>query len=85
MNHPMQGTAADIMKLAMIAVDRALREADMRTRIGAAGARRARLRGAADEVDELSALVKREMQRVAELCVPLVVDVSWGENWARAK
>ena len=39
----------------------------------------------ADEIDALAELVRREMQGVAELAVPLVVDVSWGENWAVAK
>ena len=76
MNHPMQGTAADIMKLAMIDVDGALREAGLRTRLVLQVHDELVFEAPADEVDDLSALAKREMQGVAELCVPLVVDVS---------
>ena len=85
MNHPMQGTAADIMKLAMIAVDRAIVEAGLSTRLVLQVHDELVFEAPADEIDALAELVRREMQGVAELSVPLVVDVSWGENWAVAK
>ncbi len=85
MNHPMQGTAADIMKLAMIAVDRALTSSGLATRMVLQVHDELVFEAPKDEVDALTELAKREMQDVAQLAVPLVADVSWGENWASAK
>ena len=78
MNHPMQGTAADIMKLAMIEVDRRLRAEGFASAHGAAGPRRTRLRGARRRGRALSAMACEAMAGVAELAVPL--DVSRGER-----
>jgi DNA polymerase I len=84
-NSPLQGTAADLIKLAMVRIDAAL---------DAGGYRCAMLLQVHDElvfecppeeVDEISKLVKREMEGVGELKVPLVVDIGAGENWRDAK
>ncbi len=85
MNHPMQGTAADIVKLAMVDVDRLL----------AGGAWRAAMvlqvhdelvfECPEREAEALAASVREAMERVVELAVPLAVDVAWGPDWASAK
>jgi DNA polymerase-1 len=84
-NSPLQGTAADLIKLAMVRIDAAL---------SAGGYRCAMLLQVHDElvfecppeeVDEMSKLVKREMEGVGDLKVPLVVDIGSGENWRDAK
>ncbi len=85
MNHPMQGTAADIMKLAMIEVDRRLRLSDLRARMLLQVHDELVFECPAHEVEELSDLVRAAMSDAAELSVPLDVDVSTGANWATAK
>ena len=84
-NAPVQGTAADIFKLAMIDLDRALEDAGAREPHGAHRPRRARARGAAREREQVEPLVREVMEHVAELRVPLVVDIGFGPNWADAK
>ena len=83
-NMPIQGTAADIMKRAMIAVHGALaRRDDARMILTVHDELLFEVRkGAADEV---AAIVRDQMQRAAELRVPLTVDVGIGENWKDAK
>ena len=85
MNSPLQGTAADLIKLAMVRIDAAL---------AAGGYRGAMLLQVHDElvfecppeeIEALRALVKREMEGVLELHVPLVVDIGVGANWRDAK
>ena len=85
MNHPMQGTAADIMKLAMIAVDGAIVEAGLRPAWCCRSTTNWSSRPRRTRSTHSLSWSGREMQGVAELSVPLVVDVSWGENWAVAK
>jgi DNA polymerase-1 len=84
-NTPLQGTAADLIKLAMVRIDAALQ---------AAGHQAAMLLQVHDElvfecppeeVDPVSRLVKHEMEQVRELNVPLVVDIGVGDNWRDAK
>ena len=82
-NLPIQGTAADILKRAMIDVHGRSRPARAR----GTGAddpdrpRRAAVRGASDETDEVVALVRAGMERASALSVPLTVDVGVGANW----
>ncbi|MEO8592168.1 MAG: DNA polymerase I [Candidatus Solibacter sp.] len=84
-NSPLQGTAADLIKLAMVRIDAALR---------AEGRQSAMLLQVHDELvfecppeelPEVSAMVRREMEGVCALQVPLVVDVGTGDNWRDAK
>ncbi|NTU72200.1 MAG: DNA polymerase I [Coriobacteriia bacterium] len=85
MNHPMQGTAADVMKLAMIEVDRRLRSEGFRSRMVLQVHDELVFESPADEVEPLSTMVSAAMSGVAELAVPLDVSVASGPNWAVAK
>lgn len=85
MNHPMQGTAADIMKLAMIEVDRTLREHGMDAKMLLQVHDELVFECPADELKKLSRLACDAMGGVVELSVPLEVNVASGENWAIAK
>ncbi|MDF1541535.1 MAG: DNA polymerase I [Anaerosomatales bacterium] len=85
MNHPMQGTAADIMKLAMIEVDRRLREEGFASRLVLQVHDELVFEAPPAEVERLSTLAREAMSGVADLSVPLLVDVSSGPNWAAAK
>ncbi len=85
MNHPMQGTAADIMKLAMIEVHRRLREKGGEARLLLQVHDELVFEAPPDELRSLSEMVADAMTSVAELRVPLVVEVCSGRNWAAAK
>ena len=85
MNHPMQGTAADIIKIAMIRVAERLRQEGLRAKLVLQIHDELDFEVPLDEVELLSALVRETMEGVAELRVPLVADVSVGANWAEAK
>ena len=80
-NMPIQGAAADIMKLAMIRCDAALRDAGVRSRLLLQVHDELVLECPADEVDHAVELVRDAMGGAAELVVPLVVDVKVGQNW----
>ena len=80
-NMPIQGGAADIMKLAMIRVHHRIQEASLRTRMLLQVHDELVFEVPADEVDDLRELVYREMPQAKELCVPLNVDVKTGYNW----
>ncbi|WP_373577578.1 DNA polymerase I [Parafannyhessea umbonata] len=85
MNHPMQGTAADIIKIAMTRVPSRLREEGLRSRLVLQIHDELDFEVPNDEIEPLSELVRDIMQGVAELRVPLLADVSYGKNWAEAK
>jgi DNA polymerase-1 len=84
MNHPMQGSAADIIKLAMIEVARRLSAEGLRSQMVLQVHDELDFNCARSEVERLSALVKEAMEGIAQLKVPLVADVSVGPNWAEA-
>lgn len=83
-NAPMQGTAADIIKRAMIAVDAALSTRQDKARLIMQVHDELVLEVRADAVDEITALLKEKMSAAAELAVPLIVDVGVGANWDEA-
>lgn len=85
MNHPMQGTAADIMKLAMIEVDHRLRREGLTAQLVLQVHDELVFESPPEEVESLSVLAKEAMAGVADLAVPLLVDVSSGPDWASAK
>ena len=85
LNAPIQGTAADIMKLAMINVDLALRDSDLDSKMILTVHDELVFEVPEDEVDAATELVEREMTGVCEMKVPLAVDVSSGKDWANAK
>ena len=84
-NTPIQGTAADIMKLAMIKVDRALTEAKLRSRILLQVHDELVLEVTEAEREETAELVQKAMEEAFDLGLPLPAEVSWGTNWADAK
>ncbi len=83
-NAPMQGTAADLIKLAMIAVDRHLREAKMASRIIMQVHDELVLEVTDAERAEVAESLPRLMNGVAQLAVPLLVEVGTGPNWEQA-
>ena len=85
MNHPMQGTAADIIKLAMVAVDARMREEGMTSKLVLQIHDELDFEVPETELEAMSALVKETMEGVVTLSVPLVAEVSYGEDWAAAK
>ena len=85
MNHPMQGTAADIIKIAMVRVERRLHEEGLRSKLVLQIHDELDLEVPEAELERVGALVREEMEGVAELRVPLVTEVSYGANWAEAK
>ena len=84
-NTPIQGTAADIMKLAMLKVDAALKEAGLKTRILLQVHDELVLEVPEEEKDTAAALVKKAMESAASLEIPLEAEVAFGKNWAEAK
>lgn len=85
MNTPIQGTAADIIKRAMIDVCRALREQGLKSRVLLQVHDELVLEVVGHEAQQVAALVKQAMEQAAHLVVPLTVDVKFGNNWAEAK
>jgi DNA polymerase-1 len=83
-NTPIQGSAADIIKKAMVDLDGALREAGLRSRLVLQIHDELLLEAPDEEVEEVSDLVVRVMENAASLLVPVVVDVGSGRNWAEA-
>ena len=84
MNHPMQGSAADIIKLAMVDVQKRLETEGFAARMLVQVHDELDFSCPADEVERLSAMVTDVMQNVASLRVPLLVDVGVGPTWAEA-
>ncbi len=83
-NMPVQGTAADIIKLAMLKVDAALTEAGHRTRMLLQVHDELVFEVPPEELDAVTALVKDQMESAYTLSVPLDVEVSHGSNWNEA-
>jgi DNA polymerase-1 len=83
-NAPMQGTAADLVKLAMIAVDRWIAAARLATRLVLQVHDELVLEVPEGELARVEAELPERMTGVASLAVPLVVDVGAGPNWERA-
>ncbi|MGI6217930.1 MAG: DNA polymerase I [Coriobacteriales bacterium] len=85
MNHPMQGSAADIIKLAMINVSRRLQEEKFESVMLLQIHDELDFSCPKGEIEKLSKMVVEEMSGVCELSVPLEVSVSYGPTWADAK
>ncbi|MGD0357216.1 MAG: DNA polymerase I [Terracidiphilus sp.] len=84
-NTPLQGTAADLIKLAMIALDHKLAERKLKTRMVLQVHDELLFEVPADESAEVKALVRAEMEGVIKLKVPLVADLKSGPNWRDMK
>jgi DNA polymerase-1 len=83
-NAPMQGTAADLIKLAMIQVQQSLEEKGLRSRLVLQVHDELVLEVPQEEVEILRTLLPEKMENVAQLSVPLIVDVGVGDNWDEA-
>ena len=84
-NSPLQGTAADLIKLAMVRVQAGLESGGYRSAMLLQVHDELVFECPPDEVEAVSNLAKREMEGVRELAVPLVVDIGVGDNWRDAK
>jgi DNA polymerase-1 len=80
-NTPLQGTAADLIKLAMIAIDRKLTEQGLKTRMVLQVHDELLFEVPVDETAAIETLVRTEMEGVVALSVPLVADLAFGANW----
>ena len=85
MNAPIQGTAADIMKIAMLGVNRELKNRNMKSRLILQVHDELLIEAYQDEVEEVQTILKDQMEHAAELKVPLIVDMHSGNNWYEAK
>ena len=83
-NSPIQGSAADIMKMAMIRVDKRMREEGLQSRMILQVHDELNFSVLPEERDQLQRLVIEEMQSAASLSVPLIADAGWGTNWLEA-
>lgn len=85
MNTPIQGTAADIIKLAMVELDKQIKENNLSSRLLLQVHDELILEVPENELEETQQLVVKVMEQALELAVPLKVDVSYGETWYDAK
>jgi DNA polymerase-1 len=84
-NTPLQGTGADLIKLAMISLDRKLAERKLRTRMVLQVHDELLFEVPANEKDEAATMIRAEMEGVVKLKVPLVADLAFGPNWRDLK
>ena len=84
-NSPLQGSAADLIKLAMIRIHGALHQGGMASRMLLQVHDELVLEAPEDEIETVKHIVRRNMEGAAELRVPLVVDIGTGPNWLDAK
>jgi DNA polymerase-1 len=83
-NTPLQGTAADLIKLAMIRIDRRLDAERFRARMLIQIHDELLFEAPPEEEASLEGLVRREMTEAMSLAVPIVVEAGWGRSWAEA-
>lgn len=84
-NAPIQGTAADLLKMAMIAVDAALNRAAPRASMLLTVHDEIVIEAPEDQVEEIEQLVRETMEGIYPIAVPLAVDTCWGRSWYEAK
>lgn len=85
MNTPIQGTAADIMKIAMIKVYKELKKRNLKAKIVLQVHDEMMIETSLEEADRVKEIVKNEMESAIELKVPLIAEVSEAENWYECK
>ena len=85
MNSPIQGAAADIIKIAMIRVNQRLKDQKMKSRLVLQVHDELLIEAYEPELDEVQNILKEEMEHAAELKVPLEIDMHTGTNWYEAK
>jgi DNA polymerase I len=84
-NMPIQGTASDIVKIAMLSVDAALKKAGLKTQMIMQIHDELLFESPTDEVDAATKIIKREMEAAATLDVPLIAEIGSGDDWMSAK
>ena len=84
-NTPLQGTAADLIKLAMLKIDQLIRDRKLKSQMTLQVHDELLFDVVPEEAEELQELVKREMEHVAEFSIPIVADVGIGKNWRDIK
>ncbi len=84
-NTPLQGTAADLIKLAMLKIDHLIRDRKLKSQMTLQVHDELLFDVVPDEAEELQELVKHEMEHVAEFSVPIVADIGIGQNWRDIK
>ncbi|MBR4578889.1 MAG: DNA polymerase I [Oscillospiraceae bacterium] len=84
LNMPIQGTAADIIKLAMVHVDARLRKEGLRARLLLQVHDELIVECPEEERERVAALLQEEMEQVVSYSVPLVAEAGWGKTWAEA-
>ncbi len=85
MNSPIQGTAADIIKIAMIRVHKKLKEGNYKSRLILQIHDELLIETYKDEIDEVKQILETEMVHARDLAVPLIAEVKQGINWYEAK
>ena len=85
MNAPIQGTAADILKIAMIGVDEELKKRQLKSRLLLQVHDELLIEAEESEVEEVKEILKDQMEHAADLSVPLIVDMHTGKSWYEAK
>ena len=83
-NSPIQGTAADIIKIAMIHIHRRMKELNLRSKMILQVHDELNFSVYPDEKDTLERVVKEEMENAVHLSVPLLAESGWGKNWLEA-
>ena len=84
MNSPIQGTAADIIKIAMVRVDEALKAQKLRSRLILQVHDELLVETWEEEIDQVKAILEQEMEQAAELSVKLEIDMNQGRDWYEA-
>ena len=83
-NTPIQGTAADLIKIAMIHIAERLKKERLRTKMLLQVHDELVFEVPQEELDSAARLIKEEMEGVYPLHIPLKVDINWGKNWGEA-
>ncbi len=84
-NTPLQGTAADLIKLAMLRIDQLIRERKLKSQMTLQVHDELLFDVVLEEAEELQTLVKHEMEHVAEFSIPIVAEAGLGKNWRDIK
>ena len=85
MNSPIQGTAADIIKIAMIRGWKRLKEENLKSRLILQVHDELLIETAEDELEKVKTILEEEMKKAADLSVTLEIDMHTGKNWYEAK
>ena len=85
MNTPIQGTAADIIKLAMIRAYRAIKKVGLKSRILLQVHDELVLEVVESELEQVKQILREAMEHAVNMKVPLSIDINLGKNWAEAK